>query len=280
MRHRRGFTLLELMASLAVIAILASIFVPYALSLRESARRTQCANNLMVIRDALLAYARDNNSMFPRVRWDKQGNPNSYTAYTGADDPDPFAEESAVAPNDVTASLWLLMRQGLITDLAVFICPSAGGVPEQITGDPRSRGNFRSRAGLTYSYSSPFSNADWYRMNDTQPADFALMADMNPGIAGDGDDVTGVRHDDKPRRLMRGNSNNHAKVGQNVLYASGHVQFQTTPYCGNKRDNIYTVLARRPHWSLGVPPAAPGYFGRDVGASWMGDSYLVPSDDE
>src|SRR5690606_8381357 len=107
---------------------------------------------------------------------------------------------------------------------------------ERIGGDPRQRGNFRSRAGLGYSYSSPFSNADWYRMNDTQPADFALMADMNPGVVGRRDDVAGVRHDDPPMRRMRGNSNNHDKAGQNVLYASGHVQFQATPYCGNKRD--------------------------------------------
>src|SRR5690606_15089383 len=109
--------------------------------------------------DALLAYARDNNNVFPRVRWDEQRDPNSYTAYTGADDADPFADDSGVRMNDVTASLWLLVRQGLITDPAVFICPSAGGVPERIGGDPRQRGNFRSRAGLGYSYSSPFSNA-------------------------------------------------------------------------------------------------------------------------
>lgn len=280
MSHRRAFTLLELLVAIAMAVILTGIFVPYVLSVREMSKRTTCANNLKTIRDALFAYARDNGGYFPRVRWDEQDNPNSYTAYTGADDPNPFATDSTVEPNDVTASLWLLVRQEWLADARAFVCPSTGDRPDTIEADRRQRSNFRSRAHLSYSYSSPFSNADWYRMNDTQPADFVLMADMNPGVAGRGDDVTAVRVSDPPMHQRLGNSNNHDKAGQNVLYASGHVAFETTPYCGNKGDNIYTVLARKPHWSLGVPPTAPGCFGRNVAPAWMGDSYLVPSDDE
>jgi prepilin-type processing-associated H-X9-DG protein len=85
--------------------------------------------------------------------------------------------------------------------------------------------------------------------------------------------------------LSRANSNNHRKVGQNVLYADGHVQFQTTPFCGVgqdvKRDNIYTALApialapgQRP------PVESNGFYGHDVGPSWINDSFLVPTDDE
>jgi prepilin-type processing-associated H-X9-DG protein len=47
--------------------------------------------------------------------------------------------------------------------------------------------------------------------------------------------------------MAAANSNNHGNKGQNVLYADGHVDFQTTPYCGmlhpetGIRDNIYTA---------------------------------------
>jgi prepilin-type processing-associated H-X9-DG protein len=113
-------------------------------------------------------------------------------------------------------------------------------------------------------------------MNDTQPGDFAVMADMNPGIRGHGDDVIIVHPDDPPIVRARGNSNNHQKAGQNVLYADGHVAFQLTPFCGLGKDNIYTALVPE-----NKPPAhGPGAWGPGVGPTWFADSYLVPTDDE
>jgi len=41
--------------------------------------------------------------------------------------------------------------------------------------------------------------------------------------------------------MKLGNSNNHDRDGQNVLYGEGHVEFQPTPFVGIQKDNIYTV---------------------------------------
>ena len=44
--RKRGFTLIELLVVIAIIAILVALLLPAVQSARESARRTQCMNNM------------------------------------------------------------------------------------------------------------------------------------------------------------------------------------------------------------------------------------------
>ncbi len=280
MRSRRAFSLAELLVVLGILGILIAILLPYLEKVRESERRVQCASNLKTIMQALSAYANSNAHFYPRTTFDKSHS--GYTCYTGAESLDPFAKDSKVQPNDVTASLWLLVREGY-TQPKLFVCPGSGddvdrmrSGGEVVSADKRS--NFTSGQYLSYSYSSPFSTAPGYEMNDTQQADFAIMADMNPG-------VIGPAYDASPFELAKSNSNNHQKAGQNVLYADGHVQFQMTPYCGageaDRRDNIYTARAPIPLAASQLPPPeSTGFPGRDISPAGTNDSYLVPTDDD
>ncbi len=65
--HRRsyGFTLVELLVVMAIIAIMAGMLMPQIGQSMEKVRRLACANNLQQIGLALRAYSQDNEGRYP-----------------------------------------------------------------------------------------------------------------------------------------------------------------------------------------------------------------------
>ena len=64
-RSRKGFTLIELMIVIAIIAILAAILVPNFIRARAQGQVTACKSNLKNIGTALEMYSTDNSGRFP-----------------------------------------------------------------------------------------------------------------------------------------------------------------------------------------------------------------------
>ncbi len=62
---RKGFTLIELMIVIAIIAILAAILVPNFIRARAQGQLTSCKSNLKNIGTALEMYATDNLGRYP-----------------------------------------------------------------------------------------------------------------------------------------------------------------------------------------------------------------------
>jgi len=65
LRPRRGFTLVEMLVVIGIIAVLAGILFPVFARARAAARRTQCISNLKQLGQALEMYSSDYDDLYP-----------------------------------------------------------------------------------------------------------------------------------------------------------------------------------------------------------------------
>jgi prepilin-type N-terminal cleavage/methylation domain-containing protein len=131
----RGFTLVELLVVIGIIALLVSILLPSLTRAREAAMRTQCLSNLRQISQFLSMYAVANNDQVPLGASGGGGNgtniaeANNYfitRVTTGAPGPDPDPPQRVRY-----VGLGLLMKTNYIREgghdggtVRVFFCPS------------------------------------------------------------------------------------------------------------------------------------------------------------
>lgn len=283
-QKKAGFTLVELLVVIGIIALLISILLPSLNRARETANRVKCGNNLRQIGLALKLYANENRGAFPRAQY-QAGATVTPTWGTGYAATDPFSTQffsaSGVAGrnNDVTAALYLLLRTQDIT-AEVFTCPSSNAEKWDFGGGSNTALNWSNwglgssdpgsyQRHLSYSYQNPYADtvaAATFRLTDILGAEFAIAADMNPGQGGGtNDNILAVTTTSSAREMKQANSNNHDEDGQNVLYADAHVEFVQNPFAGAQRDHIYTRRSSTSIVSTGQNPTAGGpYDGNDT----------------
>ena len=64
--HRRAFTLLEVLAAIAILGILAALLIPNLSALTNSAREAQCMANMRTIHLGLATYLNDHSNIWPQ----------------------------------------------------------------------------------------------------------------------------------------------------------------------------------------------------------------------
>jgi len=75
----RGFTLVELLVVLAIIAVLVALLLPALRRANEQAQRVQCMANMRTLTQATILYSNDWKDLMPWVNW----GPNDTTGWAG-----------------------------------------------------------------------------------------------------------------------------------------------------------------------------------------------------
>ena len=121
--YRTGFTLVELLVVISIIAVLAGLLLPAIQAAREAARRAQCISNQRQVAFALLNYEQTNRT-FPPLRGPlspsiyahaesipSNANPTDFTELTWVGFILPFMEQNTA---------WSLINSGGIVDTTVY----------------------------------------------------------------------------------------------------------------------------------------------------------------
>jgi prepilin-type N-terminal cleavage/methylation domain-containing protein/prepilin-type processing-associated H-X9-DG protein len=122
---RTGFTLVELLAVMAIIAILAALLLPALSTARFEARRVGCQNHLRQLAAAMHMYAADHTGKFPEN-------------YPGDRQANTWIQGSLAVPADATNAT--LVQAGKLfpyaSQVGLYRCPAD---PSTALGQPRVR---------------------------------------------------------------------------------------------------------------------------------------------
>jgi len=286
---KKGFTLVELLVVISIIAMLMAILLPTLAKVRALAQRAVCSTNLADLHKACLTYAQDNAFDYPRAggktsQWSVTANlPVFY------EDTELLAFHQGGNPNTagratMGASLYYLIKyadaapkeylcggdRGVVEfELSLYsdvIPPNSQlGRKQDITlawdfGGPagsRREGGIPPAQHYSYSFQVPYGGAaqSYYSLSTTVRPDKPVMADRNPYLVL-------IREDNRPLydysdsiEVQWGNSPSHKYEGQNVLFNDSAVRWESVPYCGTNQDNIYTTATDPVNPQIGEQPA-------------------------
>jgi prepilin-type N-terminal cleavage/methylation domain-containing protein/prepilin-type processing-associated H-X9-DG protein len=220
--RRGGFTLVELLVVIGIIAVLIALIMPALRQARRSAQKTACASNLRQIGIAMVMYAHDNEDRFPFQADLSLGH------Y--------YADWIWWEPGlDVTKSP--IMKYLDDKSTTVLKCPG-----DDVSYHTRNIGSF---GPYLYSYSFNWLFSSNWTMDQTKlirltnikhPAEKIMVVEEDPSTIDDGNwaptlypseienDIS-IRHD---RPIQPGEDD--MKFRGNIAFADGHVEFATRQY--------------------------------------------------
>lgn len=230
-KRHTGFTLVELLAVIAIIAILSAMLMPTFSRVREMGRRTVCQSNLKQFSYAFAMYIGDYDHHYPGAaqlqKWDKPGHWVSGAAYDSSIpvSANNYGEPATLA--DVTSPYNATGHQAspeqgalfpYVKNSQIYICPS-------------NRDGQTKR--LTYSMNCALGGIPESGLNAADTANIVLLVDEDKN--NDGYFYIGATSTDALTTIHNG--------GGNLLLADGHAKFY--PFNKYVLDNSTTGLANK-----------------------------------
>jgi prepilin-type N-terminal cleavage/methylation domain-containing protein len=124
-RRRVGFTLVELLVVISVIAVLISLLMPAVQKAREAANRISCANNLKQIGLALHHYHLDFGRLPPRAKTAGPLDQNNGAGATWAVLIFPYLEQDNLYHQwDLTRRFYDQNDAARLTPVRIYFCPT------------------------------------------------------------------------------------------------------------------------------------------------------------
>ena len=241
-RSHPGFTLVELLVVIGIIALLISILLPSLGKAREQANRVKCQSNMRQIGQGMLAYTNDNRGFYPMVSRNSGGLNNEDWLW--------WQSSRAASIGDSSTASYIGFSA---TNLAVLLCPT-----DNIEYRPKNNGGATGFGPYNFSYvmnwlicggneGAPGAPvAITYKISDVVgPSEKILMYEEDQATVDDGNGelYTGVgtvvnllalRHEWSSHKDPAPSTTTlpvpDPQLHGNVLFCDGHVDFVTREY--------------------------------------------------